>query len=333
MNMQARARVEVIGGGPAGSAAALAALAAGSSVTLFEKSRFPRHKVCGEFLSPEVVPLLSALGLQSAFEAAQPARITRAVLHTGRHAKRFRLPEPAFGLSRSAFDALLLEAAQRRGAELRTERAQPLARAGTSLVLAHGRQAPAREGARFFGFKAHFRPPAARSLDEAVELFFFEGGYAGLSTVEHGAWNVCGLAPEERLREAGFQPERLLPEALLERLAACEQDFDWLTTGPLVFRNEFREHADFYLAGDALGFVDPFTGSGLLSGLLTGRLAGEAASRGRPRPEYYSECRRTLARQYRVASALRGLVGAGFAASLARFVPGRLLYSLTRPRV
>ena len=331
--MRTPARVEVIGGGPAGSSAALAALAQGSQVTLFEQSSFPRHKVCGEFLSPEIAPLLDSLGLMRAFEAAVPARIVRAVLHTGGREKHFRLPEPAYSLSRCALDALLLGEAQARGARLHTERAKPLARADTALVLAHGRQAPARAGARFFGFKAHFRPPAALSLEEAVELFFFEGGYAGLSTIEHGTWNVCGLAPEEALRAAEFHPERLLPERLLVRLAPCERAFEWLTTGPLVFRNEFREHADFYLAGDALGFVDPFTGSGILSALLTGKLAGEAASQGRARAEYYGECRRTLARQYRFASALRGLLGAGFAQSVARFVPGRLLYRLTRPRV
>jgi flavin-dependent dehydrogenase len=331
--MGAPCKVEVIGGGPAGSAAALAALSEGSAVTIFEQSSFPRHKVCGEFLSPEIAPLLDSLGLWPAFEAARPARIVRAVLHTGGREKRFRLPEPAYGLSRSALDGLLLGEALARGARLRNERAKPFARADTALVLAHGRQAPARAGARFFGFKAHFRPPASESLAEAVELFFFEGGYAGLSTVEDGIWNVCGLAPEAALRSSGFRPEALLPEGLLARLAPCAQAFEWLTTGPLVFRNEFREHADFYLCGDALGFVDPFTGSGILSALLSGRLAGRAASRGSPRAEYYSDCRRTLRRQYRVASALRGMLGANFANSMARWVPKSLLYRLTQPRV
>jgi 2-polyprenyl-6-methoxyphenol hydroxylase-like FAD-dependent oxidoreductase len=87
-------RITVIGGGPAGCAAALAASSEGSAVTLYEKSRFPRHKVFGEFLSPELRPPLESLGLWSGFLAAGPARIPRAVLHRGTHSKRFMLPEP-----------------------------------------------------------------------------------------------------------------------------------------------------------------------------------------------------------------------------------------------
>jgi flavin-dependent dehydrogenase len=104
-------RITVIGGGPAGCAAALAALSEGSAVTLYEKSRFPRHKVCGEFLSPELAPALHSLGLWSGFLAAGPARITRALLCLGTHAKRFMLPEPAYSLSRYTLDHLLLRQA------------------------------------------------------------------------------------------------------------------------------------------------------------------------------------------------------------------------------
>ncbi|MBK7643787.1 MAG: hypothetical protein IPJ19_12205 [Planctomycetes bacterium] len=333
MKLDLPAQIEVIGAGPAGSAAALAALAEGARVTLREKSRFPRHKVCGEFLSPEILPILEALGAAPAFAAAKPARIERVVLHVRGREKRFRLPEAAFGLSRSALDALLLDEALRRGAQLSIERAQPCAAAGSALVLAHGRQAPARSGARLFGFKAHFRAASPAALEESVELFFFEGGYAGLSPVEQGELNVCGLAPQAALRECGFQPEELLPERLLSRLRPLERSFDWLVTGPLVFRNEFRGHASAYLAGDALGFVDPFTGSGLLSALLTGRLAGQASSRGTSLEEYYAQCRRTLRRQYRVAATLRGMLGAGLTESVARWIPGEWLYRLTRPRV
>jgi flavin-dependent dehydrogenase len=331
--MSTPARVEVIGGGPAGAAAALAALAEGASVRLHEKARFPRHKVCGEFLSPEIEPLLDALGLLPQFQAAGPARITRAVLHLRGREKHFRLPEPAFSLSRAALDGLLLGEALRRGAQLSSERRKPEPRAGEALVLAHGRAAPRRPGSRLFGFKAHFAAADPRAFEEAVELYFFAGGYAGLSPVEQGAVNVCGLAPEEALRAAGFRPEGLLPAALLARLAPLERRFDWLLTGPLVLESEFQSRADAYLAGDALGFVDPFTGSGILSALATGRLAGQAASRGRPFEEYYAQCRRTLRRQYRVAAALRGMLGSGFSESLARWIPGRLLYRLTRPRV
>jgi menaquinone-9 beta-reductase len=324
--------VTVIGGGPAGSLAAIAALAEGSPVTLYEKSRFPRHKVCGEFLSPEIASVLEALSLWPGFTAARPARIARAELNISSTVKRFRLPEPAYGLSRFALDRLLLDEAVRRGAELHTETAKPPATASTVgfTVVAHGRQPRTAAGSttdRLFGFKAHFRGP----VDDAVEMFFFGGGYAGVSPVEDGAVNVCGLAPESSLRACAFQPEALFPESLLRRLSLLERSFEWLITGPLVFRDEFQNHSGVYLTGDAMGFVDPFTGSGILSAMLTGRLAGQAAGRRLPVDHYNAECQRILRRQYSIASVLRRVLGAGLAESLARFIPGRVLYRLTRP--
>lgn len=317
--------VMIVGGGPAGSAAAMAALAEGAAVTLYEKTRFPRHKVCGEFLSPEILPILESLNLDQAFFAANPARLTRAVLHLGAAEKRFRLPEPAFSLSRFAFDHLLLTEAARRGADIRIE--SKIAAAGD--VVAHGRQTPAPKGNRLFGFKTHFRGAA----DDAVEMFFFGACYVGVSPVEGGAINVCGLAPEALLRAHDFHPEPLFPASLRERLRGFEQSFDWLITGPLVFHEEFRKEANQYLAGDALGFVDPFTGTGMLSALITGKLAGESAARQAPVESYNAECRRILRRQYSVASMIRRALGAGVAESLARWIPGPLLYRLTRPAI
>ena len=110
-----------------------------------------------------------------------------------------------------------------------------------------------------------------------------------------------------------------------------ERSFDWLLTGPLVFRDSFHDQPNVYLAGDAMGFVDPFTGSGILAALLTGRMAGQAAARSLPVAQFTASCRRTLARQYSVASTLRGLLGAGLAESLASLIPGPWLYRLTRP--
>jgi flavin-dependent dehydrogenase len=318
--------VAIIGAGPAGCAAALAALDGRARVTLYEKSHFPRHKVCGEFYSPEIADTLEALNLGPAFRAAEPALITYAVLHLDGYAKRFDLPRPAYGLSRFAFDDLLLRESLRRGAELRVESA-----AGDRLpqpcIVAHGRRAAAPKGERLFGFKAHFRG----EVPPSVELFFSGPCYMGISPIEDGGVNVCGLAPEEYLQRAGFDPLRLLPGALLDRVRGLEQAFDWLITGPLVFRAPI-EQGQAYPAGDALGFVDPFTGSGILAALLTGGMAGSAASRGTPVDRYIALCRSRLRRQYLAASLFRRVLRTGLAGRLMRLLPGAALYSLTRPR-
>src|SRR5580658_8170209 len=96
--------VRVVGGGPAGSAAALRALLHSAPVAIIEKSRLPRHKVCGEFISPEIRGILEQLHCLNGFLALGPASIRRMTLHfctrEGAREKRSVLTEPAFGLSR-----------------------------------------------------------------------------------------------------------------------------------------------------------------------------------------------------------------------------------------
>ncbi|PYQ34156.1 MAG: monooxygenase, partial [Acidobacteria bacterium] len=95
----------VVGAGPAGSAAATVLAGSGRAVLLLEKDVFPRHKVCGEFLSPDALPSLDRLGTRAEIESATAERMTRGALHLpGRRAVRFELPRPALGISRLRLD-------------------------------------------------------------------------------------------------------------------------------------------------------------------------------------------------------------------------------------
>jgi flavin-dependent dehydrogenase len=322
--------ISIAGAGPAGSAAALAALAEGARVLLFEKSPFPRHKVCGEFLSPEIQPELETLGLWSEFLKAAPASIHSVALHFADSEKRWRLPRPAFGLSRYRLDKLMLDCALARGAEL-VQEAFPSTSHPT--IVAHGRIGIATGDDRMFGFKAHFSGPS----NDAVELFVERKAYAGVSAVEEGATNVCGLAPESVLAAQGFDIDRYLQTwpRLDHRLSRLSRSMDWLITGPLVFsRNLHPLNGDsVYRTGDALGFIDPFTGSGILSALLTGKLAGIAAASQTPSTEYLRQCCQAVRRQYRISRLVRFAIRNGLAGSAARLLPGNLLFSLTRPKM
>lgn len=322
--------IQIVGAGPAGAAAALAALGEGCGVRLAEKSAFPRHKVCGEFLSPEVEPVLRALRVWDAFQAAGPAAIRRVALHFSRTDKRWVLPEPAFGLSRYAMDRLLLDHALERGATLLR---QTVEQPHPPAILTYGRKTSAGKGHRLFGFKAHFRGP----VNDAMELFFHRGTYVGVNAVEGGITNVCGLAPESTLKDCGFHMDEFIGKwpALRERIAPLTRGMDWLITGPLVFARHLHPapRPGIYTAGDALGFIDPFTGSGILAALLTGRLAGLAAARGADAKDYLAQCRRSLGTQYGAVSIVRGLIASGAAEWLAQLLPGRWLFALTRPRI
>lgn len=320
--------IHVLGGGLAGSAAALTLREYGKAVTVVEKSTLPRHKVCGEFLSPETLPLFAALGVEGRFRDQRPAPIRRALLHFGAYSKGFALPETAYGLSRYALDHLLQHAAIEAGAVVRREAvvSDPKIR-----IITTGRKAQAPKGQRQFGFKAHFLGAA----NDAVELYFFRGGYVGVNPVEGGRTNVCGLAREDLLRRGEFDLDGFVQgvPALRDRLAGCERVMDWMYVGPLVYANRFGVRPDEgeYFAGDALSFVDPFTGSGMLGALTTGRLAGECAAQGVPAEEYQRRAQLRLGRPFVFSGLLRKGLELSCAGWVAQFLPGAVLFRLSRP--
>jgi len=312
--------------------AAIAARRHGAQVRVFEKTAFPRHKVCGEFLSPEILSVLQRAGCADEFLGLRPATIRHMELHFGPRVVRHALPLPAYGLSRHALDRLLLDTATAMGADVVRETLTPRT-ALRPLILANGRAAQAQAGNRAFGFKAHYQGMA----DDTVALFFFDGCYVGMSAVEGGQINICGLAPERLLRECGFQPERVLArcDALQSRIQGLERTFDWLTTGPLVpgLMPHQAPEPLVYPAGDALGFIDPFTGSGILNAMLSGHSAGAAAATGLPVDAYLAAARRALRRPFLISRLFRRVLGSGWAGPLASLVPGSWLFHLTRPAV
>ncbi len=310
----------ILGGGPAGSAAALVLRSAGQRVVVHEKSRFPRHKVCGEFYTGEILPVLEELGVAGEFLRRGPSRLTHCELHFERALRRFRLPEPAWGLSRRAFDDLMLASALASGAALSPD--PPAA----SHIVAAGRRSAAPRGRRVFAYKAHFSGPAS----DAVELYFFPGGYCGVNAVEDGATNVCGLAPEYVLRSVGFDPGRLLAgiPKLAARFRSLERRTRWFLAGPLCYGPAPPLGPGALAAGDALCFVDPFTGSGLLAAVRTGSWAAEALLDG---PDYPGRCRAFYRRQLSTTPVFRRALALGCAEVLSGLLPGWLLYRLTRP--
>jgi menaquinone-9 beta-reductase len=314
----------ILGGGPAGASAAIAARRIGSEVRLIERSRFPRHKVCGEFLSPGIAPILKQLGVWQSFQALNPAIVRRMEIHVGGAVKASPLPESAFGLSRYVFDRLLWDAAIAAGAQ-----AVP---AGEPNVVTTGRTCTLEpRGGRLFGFKAHSSGP----VDDAVELFFFRGAYVGINCVEDGITNVCGLAREEDLKAVDFDVDALIyrDRALRIRLEPLTRKWDWIFTGPLQYGQRLESSTNVYRAGDALSFVDPFTGSGLLCGVLTGSMAGESAACGVPVAEYLQRCASAIHKPYWISSLLRKLSGSKAAGPLLHATPASLLFRLTRPSV
>lgn len=323
----------IAGGGPAGAAAAIAARLEGSSVQLIDRATAFRHKVCGEFISPDAQELLEALQVWHDFGMQGPCRIRRCILHFGNRSKQWHLPDCAWGLSRLQLDRMLIQKASALGAIISCGQSFDPRRTNPfegRVIFACGRKPAADRGDRLFGFKAHFEGPS----DDAVELFFSGYGYVGVSGIENGLTNVCGIAPESLLKRYAFDFDEivLLSKPLAGRLRPLRRRMSWIVTGPLSFTAPSNRDlgTDVYAAGDSLGFVDPFTGSGILNALLTGRLAGLAAARRIPRPAYIRACRSLLGRTFTISSVLRRLAGHTEVHWLAPYLPAQMLFHLTR---
>jgi flavin-dependent dehydrogenase len=108
--------VLIVGAGLAGGALALRLARRGLRVRLLDAARFPRPKLCGEFLSPEGAAALERLGpaLARLLEASEPIRVARLTTPGGR-ALEARVIDadgrPGAGLSRTVMDHAIVEAA------------------------------------------------------------------------------------------------------------------------------------------------------------------------------------------------------------------------------
>lgn len=309
--------VIIIGGGPAGCSAATLLAARGVRVILLEKSRMPRQKLCGEFIAAECFPTLNRLGVMERLLAAGAQKISTLslVAWNGRHVEApvsevSNMPF-ALSLSRARFDEVLFERARRAGAlclerysvkrclyeagrvcgveamsladgkRVRFEASLVVDASGRSsrVSLSKGERIAGSRGSRPFALKAHMK--GVEGIADQVELYFFPGGYGGLSAIEDGLANLCFITDERTLRSAGGDPLAVVRQTVQsnkvarERLSGAQSVGKWVSGGPLIFGRR-RPGADVIAIGDAAGMIDPFTGTGIQIAVRSGELAAEA---------------------------------------------------------
>lgn len=253
--------IEIVGGGLAGLSLGAALARAGVHVVIFEAGDYPRHRVCGEFITGLAPKTIARLGLTATLADALPhPDVTW--FHGARRSGAQRLPVPALGLSRHVLDARLAAAFVAAGGDLRTGIRIVDTTSTPGRVFASGRR---RGRSSWVGLKFHAREAP---LETGLELHLGDQGYAGLARVDHLTTNVCGLFRRRALTGRG--PDLVLSylrasglEQLATRLAASAIDPDSCCAVAALDLEPGIRAADRIELGDAATMIPPFTGNGM----------------------------------------------------------------------
>ncbi|MFT6138331.1 MAG: flavin-dependent dehydrogenase [Salibacteraceae bacterium] len=290
--------VIVIGGGLGGLCSTLHLSLKGLKVLLIEKHEYPKHKVCGEYISNEVLPYLNALGFDP-FEFGAKAISDFTLSTPGSRSVKTQLPLGGFGISRYCIDWELAKKAQAAGAEIvhasvtdiefendrfrvltkDDEFTAPLAigsfgkRSNLDVKLD---RAFIKQPSPFLGVKAHYK---GHFPENAVGLHNFEGGYCGVSKVETDNINVCYLSDFKSFKKYknidDFQEQVLSKNKFLkEILENAELAFEKpLTISQVSF--ELKNPVENYMimCGDSAGMIHPLAGNGMSMAIRAAQMA------------------------------------------------------------
>ena len=331
----------VIGGGPAGSAAALAARRAepGARVLLLDRADFPRDKACGDGIAAHGRDELAKLGVPDLI-ADYKATDKLSVVSPGGARVSATAARPNHVVPRKVFDARLVDAARAAGVEVRKHRVRELTQTDTGVVVdgISARAVVAADGAnstvrRVLGVPASKEkhvalavrgyadiPEGSERADGAQFIAMQKAGwpaYAWSFPIGDGTANVGFGMLLPRLHATGLPGKEVLHSRLAELLPDLPaRDLKAhllpLSTGRPAVPGRGRV----LLAGDAAGLINPLTGEGIYYALVSGRTAGIAAVRvaSNPLGAYKAGLRQALGHHLRTTDVL------GRAAQSSRFV-------------
>jgi len=355
----------IIGGGPAGAAAAILLARAGRAVTLIERQTGPHDKVCGEFISHEAATYLARLGLDLGGLGAVSIDAVR--LADKRGETRIALPFAAFSLSRRRLDEALLGLAEKAGVDLRRGvQARQLSPTGAgwsvdlgedetlcapSAFLAVGKhdlrgwKRPAGLQGDLVGLKMHLRLACDQqaALAGHVELLLFGGGYAGLEPIEDGVANLCLLVRRDDLPEGPAWPgliARMRDDCPL--LARRLQGAEALWPKPLAiaavpYGHIQRSSGGLWRLGDQAAVIPSFAGDGLAIALHSAHAAAQAYLAGATAENYQRRLAHDLSGQVFGATMLsQALVrpwGQALLSGLARRIPALMTAAARKTRI
>ncbi len=290
----------ILGGGLAGLTCALHLSQHNLSVLVIEKNKYPHHKVCGEYISNEVLPYLESLGIHPLAHNAK--KINRLVLsvNTGKSLEQ-QLPLGGFGMSRYFLDNLMAEKVKEQATILRgtvkeiefhgthftITTAKGESYTSTFVIGAYGKRSNldkvldrefAVKKSPWLAVKAHYE---ADFRDDLVALHHFDGGYCGLSKIENDQVNMCYLANYNSFKKyksiAEFE-ENVVKQNLYLRefLRYSKPVFEEpLAISQISFESKKPVENHILMAGDSAGLIHPLCGNGMAMAIHSAKILSE----------------------------------------------------------
>ncbi len=294
--------VIVVGGGLSGLTLAIHLARADIPVLVIEKEKYPNHKVCGEYVSNEVRPYLTSLGVPLD-EMPTPNINTLQISTRSGKSLTTSLPLGGFGISRFAFDELLYRTALQAGAHFLFDTVTEIdfnaevftvttvsskKHKATLVVGAYGKRSAldkklhrpfSQQKSPWLGVKCHY---ANNDFpNDMVALHNFDGGYAGLSKTETGAVNFCYLTTFESFKKYGSIPDfnkrcAAKNPHLKEFLDRAEPLFEKpLSIAQISFAQKKPVIDHILMCGDSASLIHPLCGNGMAMAIHAAKLAAE----------------------------------------------------------
>lgn len=288
--------VIIIGAGIAGSSSAIELARQGHRTLLLDRQQFPRHKTCGEFMSPETKEMLEHLSIHLLEMEKMPSSMDHARI-TMPDGGEIEAPLPgfAYGISRYELDQKLHQQARVAGAEIMTKATiisiqqlenrdyevevkqgnERICYQAKAVIGAHGskklRGTSSEEGLRdktiYVGVKSHYK---GIDIPPRVELYFCDGGYVGISPIENEKVNVAALLTLDSVQGSGKSVTEILQAAamsnpnLAARIAEGEAvEGTQVSVAPLHLSNLPEPWSDYPHIGDAMMVIPPLCGDGM----------------------------------------------------------------------
>ena len=299
--METNVDVVIVGGGLAGLSSAIHLSKSGLKVSVIEKNEFPKHKVCGEYISNEVLPYFESLGL--AISDLKPSSISKMEFSTAK-GKIISAPLPlgGFGISRYELDCYLYQKAIAHGCQIIQDTVIDICFAenefsistSDAIVLkskivlgAFGKRSNIdqkldrnfiQKRSPWLAVKAHY---TGEFTDNLVGLHNFKGGYCGVSKVENDIINICYLADYDNFKQykniEEFQSEVVYKNPHLK--AVFENSvmlFEKpLTISQICFEKKETIVNHILMIGDTAGLIHPLCGNGMAMAIHSAKIASE----------------------------------------------------------